>query len=60
MILYFEGMNLPQYDYPPFISTDLLKKVQSLLLKHKFIEKEIDLGKFVNNRFVKEMYEELK
>jgi len=60
MVLYFQGMSLPQYDYPPLVSPDLLNEAQSLLLKYKFIDKKIDLTKFINNGFVKELYEELK
>jgi ABC-type nitrate/sulfonate/bicarbonate transport system substrate-binding protein len=60
MVLYFQDMNLPQYDYPPLVSQDLLKEVQSLSLKYRFIDKQVDLTKFINNRFVKEVYGELK
>ncbi len=60
MILYFQGLNLPQYNYPPLVRQDLLKEVQRLLLKYKFIDREIDLEKFINNSFVEEIYKELK
>lgn len=59
-VLYFQGMNLPQYDYPPLVSQDLLSEVKALSLKYKFIDKEIDLENFINNRFVEEIYKELK
>lgn len=56
----FEGMNIPYYDFPPKVQLGVLNQMQDLLLKHHFIEKKVDLSKFIDNRFVNEVYEELK
>jgi len=60
MLLYYEGMSLPQYNYPPLVKVDLLSQMQELLLKYKIIKNKKDIGKFVDNSFVEKIYEELK
>lgn len=60
MLLYYKGMSLPQYDYPPYVRTDLLKQMQDLLFNYGVIDKKNKLSKFIDNRFVKKIYEELK
>lgn len=60
MLLYYKGMSLPQYNYPPLISLDLLEQMQGLLFDYKIIKQKSNLKKFIDNRFVKEIYEELK
>lgn len=57
---HYKGLSLPVFDYPPLVRIDLLKEVQRLLLKYGFIDEEVDLKEFINNDFVREVYEELK
>lgn len=57
---HYKGLSQPIFDYPPLVRLDLLEEVQWLLLKYKFIDKKINLEEFINNNFVKEIYEELK
>lgn len=56
----FQGMNLPQYDFPPLVSPDLLGQMQDLLFKYKYIDKKVNLEDFIDNRFVEKVYEDLK
>lgn len=56
----FQGMNLPQYDFPPRVRVELLDEMQELLLKHQVIDKKVDLSDFIDNRFVEEVYQKLK
>jgi len=57
-VLYFQGEHIPQYRYPPLVSLDLLNEVQDLMRKYKTINTGVDLGKFINNDFVKKVYKE--
>lgn len=56
----FQGMNLPQYDFPPLVREDLLNELQDLLIKHGALDRKVDLSGFIDNRFVEEVYKELK
>lgn len=60
MLLYYKGMSLPQYNYPPFVKIDLLNQMQDLLFSYKVINHKKDLNKFIDNSFVEKIYEELK
>ena len=60
MLLYYQGMSLPQYDYPPYVKADLLKQMQDLLFNYGVIDKKNNLTEFIDNRFVKKIYEKLK
>lgn len=60
MLLYYKGMSLPQYNYPPVVNVDLLNQMQDLLFNYKIIGKKTNLNKFIDNNFVKKVYEEIK
>jgi len=60
MTLEYKGMNLPQFKFPPLVPIDLLQDAQKLLIEYKIIDKKVDIEKFVDNRFVQEIYEEIK
>jgi ABC-type nitrate/sulfonate/bicarbonate transport system substrate-binding protein len=57
---HYKNLSMPVYDYPPLVRLDLLTEMQQLLFKYKEIDKQIDLGKYINNDFVTKAYEELK
>jgi len=48
----FEGMEIPTYDLPPKIRTDLLEAMQGLLLKYGEIDQAVDITNFVDTSFV--------
>lgn len=48
----FQGMNLPQYNFPPLVSLQLLDKMQDLLIKQKAINNRANLSTFIDNNFV--------
>lgn len=56
----FMGMRFSQNKYPPFVSLELLREMQNLLLKWGYIDKKVDLENFVDNSFVKGVYEDIK
>lgn len=56
----FQGLSSPKYDFPPLVRRDLLYEVQNLLLKYEYIDKKIDIEKFIDDSFVEKAYEEIK
>jgi ABC-type nitrate/sulfonate/bicarbonate transport system substrate-binding protein len=60
MVNTFDGMAIPQYNYPPRVSASLLDEVQALMLKHKYIDKKMDMTPFVDNRFVDRIYQRIE
>lgn len=58
--LWYEDMDLPECDYPPYLQLDQLNEIQGLLLKYNYIQRKIDLSPFVNNFWVKKIADELK
>lgn len=55
----FEGLNLPEHRQIPEVQTGLLNDWQKLLVKHKMLDREVDLAPHVDNSFVKRAAEEL-
>ncbi len=55
----FEGLNLPEHRQVPEVQVDLLNQWQKLLVKHKFLDEEVDIMPFVDNSFVRKAAEEL-
>jgi sulfonate transport system substrate-binding protein len=60
MKLEYKNLTLPIFEYPPFIKLDLLNEVQEIMFEYKDIDKKVDFKDFVNNVFIKKVYEELK
>ncbi len=60
ILLYYKGMSLPQYNYPPLVKVDLLVQMQDLLYDYKVIDKKSNLDEFIDNSFVEKTYEKLK
>jgi len=56
----FMGMGFSQHKDPPLVSSILLKEMQELLMKWGYIDKKVDLTKYVDNSFVEKVYAELK
>lgn len=56
----FQGMDFPEYEFPPLVSLPLLRRMQALMSQYKIIDKKVDLKQFVDNSFVKKAYEEIK
>ena len=56
----FQGMQLPQYDFPPKIRMDQLNEIQDLLFKYGYIDKKIEIKEFIDNRFVEIAYNKLR
>jgi NitT/TauT family transport system substrate-binding protein len=56
----FQGLQVPQYDFPPKVRMDLLNEVQDLLIKYGYIDEKIDIGDFVDNSFVEAVHKELE
>jgi ABC-type nitrate/sulfonate/bicarbonate transport system substrate-binding protein len=56
----FQGMNLPQCDYPPLVNSTLLYQFRDLLFKHNMTDSKTELGGYVDNSFVQKAYEQLQ
>ena len=52
MELRYEGMSIPDYDFPPLVRLDLLEEMHRLLVKYKYSTGKPDLRNYVDNRFV--------
>ena len=57
--LWYEGMDLPQCDYPPYLQIGQLNQIQDLLLKYNYIRQKADLVPFINNSWVNKIADEL-
>ncbi|MDD4974638.1 MAG: ABC transporter substrate-binding protein [Bacteriovorax sp.] len=55
----FHGMNLPQYHKVPLVPINLLNQMQALLVKHHKMDKIVHLENFIDDRFVKNVANEL-
>jgi hypothetical protein len=53
----FLGLGLPQPEMPPRVSEPLLSDVQSLMIKHGYINAPHALAPYVDNRFVDALFE---
>lgn len=58
MELDFMGMNIPQYDFPPLVSSDLLSEMQEFLYRYGFIDQKTGLENFIDNSFVESIMAE--
>lgn len=58
--LWYEGMDLPQCDYPPYLQIGQLNQIQDLLLKYNYIQQKVDLAPFINNSWVNKIADDLK
>ncbi len=55
MDMHYEGVQIPQYDFPPLLRVELLSDVQRLLLKYNYLEKKVNWKKCINNSFVEKL-----
>lgn len=49
-----QGMNIPQYDFPPKVRSDLLHQIQDILFKHGEIDGKSDIENYLDLSFVEE------
>jgi hypothetical protein len=50
----FLGMNLPDVDDPPVIRKDMLLLMQQLLVKNRFLKKQVNVDPFIDNQMVED------
>ncbi len=55
----FDGLNLPEHRRVPEVQTELLNDWQKLLVKHRVLDREVDITSYVDNSFVRHAAEEL-
>ena len=48
----FSETEIPVVDNPPVVRTDLLNELQNLMFENHFIEKKVDIEKYIDRRFV--------
>jgi ABC-type nitrate/sulfonate/bicarbonate transport system substrate-binding protein len=46
------GLGPPVVDNPPAVRVDLLKELQDLMFKNGFIERKVDIEKYIDRRFI--------
>ncbi|MFH1618328.1 MAG: hypothetical protein ABIG11_00325 [bacterium] len=56
----YEGLNLPQFDYPPRVRPELLEEMQELMIRYGHITEKADLKKFVNQELLQQALAEIK
>lgn len=49
-----EGMNIPQYDFPPVLKAHFLQEVQDLLFKYGEVNKKSEIENYLDHSFVEE------
>ncbi len=55
----FNGLNLPEHRRIPEVQTDLLAEWQKLLVKHRVLDRKLEIAPYVDNSFVRQAAEEL-
>lgn len=48
-MLFFDGLNIPQYSSEPLVPLDTLELMQTLLVKHKVVSAKKSVAPYVNN-----------
>ena len=53
-MLFFDGLNIPQYSVEPLVPLDTLELMQTLLVKHKVVSEAKSIAPYIDNDLMRE------
>ena len=53
-MLFFDGLNIPQYSVEPLVPLDTLELMQTLLVKHMVVSEAKPIAPYIDNDLMRE------